>query len=278
MATDLTLERKLPHHLDAERSVLGAILLDNETFHPAIENVQPADFFLDSHRRIFGRMVALSEENRAIDLITLNDELEKAGELEAVGGTAYLSSLVDGVPRVSNVEHYARIVKEKAVLRNLINASNDILNQAFEAAEDADQVLDRAEHAIFSLAEERIRAGLQPLREIVQATIPRADEFFDRREHITGLETSFIDFDNMTSGLQPSDLIILAARPSIGKTALALNIAQHVAMKKGKSVAIFSLEMASEARLFRLLCAAARVDAHKWRTGFLSREDRGRMV
>jgi len=278
VAVDLTLERKLPHNLEAERSVLGAILLDNEAFHPAIEILDSADFFLDSHRRLFTRMIGLSEENRAIDLITLHEELDRAGELEAAGGSAYLSSLVDGVPRVSNVEHYARIVKQKALLRNLIHASDNIINQALEAQEEADEVLDRAEQAIFSLAEERIKVGLLPLREIARATIPRLDELFERRQHITGLATGFTDFDNLTSGLQSADLILLAARPAMGKTALALNIAQYVATEQGKPAAVFSLEMAREALLFRLLCAEARVDSHKFRSGFLNREEMGRMT
>ncbi|HXE74832.1 MAG TPA: replicative DNA helicase [Candidatus Xenobia bacterium] len=278
MATDLTLDRKLPQNLDAERSVLGAILLDNEAFHPAIEILEPADFSLDAHRRIFTRMVALSETRRPIDLITLSEELERTGELEAVGGSAYLSALVDGLPRIANVEHYARIVKEKALLRNLIHTSDNIIHQAMEADEEADQVLDRAEEAIFSLAEKRVREGLLPIKEIVQETIPRLDEYFERRQHITGLATGFADFDNLTSGLQPADLVILAARPAMGKTALALNIAQFVAAEERKPVAIFSLEMAREALLFRLLCAEARVDSQRFRTGYLSKEEQGKIV
>ncbi len=277
MATDLTLDRKLPQNLDAERSVLGAILLDNEAFHPAIEILEPADFSLDAHRRIFARMVTLSESRRPIDMITLSEELERTGELEAVGGSAYLSALVDGLPRIANIEHYARIVKEKALLRNLIHTSDNIINQAMEADEEADQVLDRAEEAIFSLAEKRVREGLLPIKEIVQETIPRLDEYFERRQHITGLATGFADFDNLTSGLQPAELIIVAARPAVGKTALALNIAQHVAMER-KPVAIFSLEMAREALLFRLLCADARVDSQRFRTGYLSKDEQGKIV
>ncbi len=278
MATDLTLDRKLPQNLDAERSVLGAILLDNEAFHPAIEILEPADFSLDAHRRIFARMVTLSESRRPIDMITLSEELERTGELEAVGGSAYLSALVDGLPRIANIEHYARIVKEKALLRNLIHTSDNIINQAMEADEEADQVLDRAEEAIFSLAEKRVREGLLPIKEIVQETIPRLDEYFERRQHITGLATGFADFDNLTSGLQPADLIILAARPAMGKTALALNIAQYVAAEERKPVAIFSLEMAREALLFRLLCADAKVDSHRFRTGYLSKEEQAKIV
>ena len=278
MATDLTLDRKLPQNLDAERSVLGAILLDNDAFHPSIEILEPADFSLDSHRRIFTRMITLSESRRPIDMITLSEELERTGELEAVGGSAYLSALVDGLPRISNVEHYARIVKEKALLRNLIHTSDNIINRAMEAEEEADQVLDRAEEAIFSLAEKRVREGLLHIKEIVQETIPRLDEYFERRQHITGLATGFADFDNYTSGLQPADLIVLAARPAVGKTALALNIAQYVGVEARKPVAIFSLEMAREALLFRLLCADAQVDAQRFRTGYLSKEEQGKIV
>ncbi|MFB3153401.1 MAG: replicative DNA helicase [Candidatus Acidiferrales bacterium] len=278
MATDVTLERKFPHNLEAERSVLGAILLDNEAFHPAIETLEPGDFYQDGHRKIFARMVALSEERRAIDLVTLNEDLERAGELEAAGGTAYLSSLVDGVPRISHVEHYARIVKQKALLRNLIHASHNIITECFEAEQEADELLDRAEESIFALAEDRIRAGLLPLKEIVRATFPRLDEYFERRQRITGLATGFTDFDNLTSGLQPSDLVVLASRPSMGKTALALNIAQHVALDLEKPVAMFSLEMAKESLLLRLLCAEGRVDQHRFRTGYLSREEQGRVV
>ncbi|MGH9862052.1 MAG: replicative DNA helicase [Candidatus Acidiferrales bacterium] len=276
MAVDVTLDRKLPSNLEAERSVLGAILLDNQAFHTVIELLDEGDFFLDAHRRLFARITRLSEANRPIDLLTLNDELVRAGELEAIGGAAYLSTLVDGVPKVSNVDHYARIVKERALLRNLINASSNIINQALEAEEEADEVLDRAEHSIFALAEERIRVGLLPLKEIAKTI--NLQEFFDRAQHLTGLPTGFTDFDNLTSGLQASDLIIVAGRPGMGKTALALNFAEHSAMALRKPAAVFSLEMAREQLLFRLLCAQARVDSHKFRSGFLNREEMGRMM
>ncbi|MEE9233990.1 MAG: replicative DNA helicase [Candidatus Acidoferrales bacterium] len=278
MATDVTLEHQLPHNIEAERSVLGAVLLDNEAFYPAIENVEPTDFYLAGHRKIFARMTALMEGQGAIDLVTLNEELERAGDLEASGGTAYLSSLVDGVPRTSNVEHYARIVKQKALLRNLIGTSNNIIRECFESEQPADELLDRAEEAVFSLAEKRVKEGLLPMREIVRQTIPHLDEYFERRHHITGLETGFTDFDNLTSGLQPSDMIVIAARPSMGKTALAVNIAQHVGIKLRKAVALFSLEMSKEALLHRMFCSEAEVDQQRFRTGYLSREEQGRIV
>jgi replicative DNA helicase len=278
MATDLTLERSLPHNLEAERSVLGAILLDNQALNPALELLRADDFFLDAHRRIFGRMVGLSEANRAIDLVTLADELTRAGEIEAVGGGAYVSSLVDCVPRVTNVEHYAKIVKEKALLRSLIHASHNIINQSFEAEEAADQILDRAEQAIFGLAQERVKTGFFGIKDIVRTSWGTIEALYERGQRITGLATGFTDFDNLTSGLQGSDLIVLAGRPSMGKTALALNIAEHVALRLGRPIGLFSLEMAKESLLLRLLCSEARVNAHKLRTGYLGKEEWGKMT
>lgn len=278
MATDLTLERSLPHNLEAERSVLGAILLDNQALNPALELLRADDFFLDAHRRIFGRMVGLSETNRAIDLVTLADELTRAGEIEAVGGGAYVSSLVDCVPRVTNVEHYAKIVKEKALLRSLIHASHNIINQSFEAEEAADQILDRAEQAIFGLAQERVKTGFFGIKDIVRTSWGTIEALYERGQRITGLATGFTDFDNLTSGLQGSDLIVLAGRPSMGKTALALNIAEHVALRLGRPIGLFSLEMAKESLLLRLLCSEARVNAHKLRTGYLGKEEWGKMT
>ncbi len=278
MATDVTLARPLPHNLDAERSVLGAILLDNQAFNTAVELLRPEDFFLEAHRRIFARMIQLAEANRAIDLVTLNEELGRAGELEAAGGAAYLGALVDGVPRVTNVEHYAKIVKEKALLRTLIHASNNIINQCFEAEEHADEILDRAEHAIFALAEERVRVGFHGIKDIVKSSFQTIETLYERGQRITGLPTGFTDFDNLTSGLQPAELIVLAGRPSMGKTALALNIVEHVALRLGQPVGLFSLEMAKESLLLRLLCAEARVNAHKLRTGYLGKDEWGKMT
>ncbi len=278
MATDVTLARSLPHNLDAERSVLGAILLDNQAFNAAVELLRPDDFFLDAHRRIFARMIQLSEGNRAIDLVTLNEELTRAGELEAAGGVAYLGSLVDGVPRVTNVEYYAKIVKEKALLRTLIHASHNIINQCFEAEEEADEILDRAEHSIFALAEARIKVGFYGIKDIVKSSFQTIEKLYERGQRITGLATGFTDFDNLTSGLQAAELIVIAGRPSMGKTALALNIVEHVALRLGQPVGLFSLEMAKESLLLRLLCSEARVDAHKLRTGYLGKDEWGKMT
>jgi replicative DNA helicase len=273
MAVESSIERPLPHNLEAERSILGAVLLDNHVLNTAIEKLKPEDFFLDPHRRIFERMIGLGETQQAIDLVTLTENLDRSGELEASGGPAYLAQLLDGVPRISNVDHYARIVKEKAVLRNLIHAADAIQQQALDAGEDADVILDRAESFIFQLAEERIRAGLIGVKELVRENYERLERIFSEGRRITGLATGYARLDNETAGLQPSELIIIASRPSMGKTALALNMAENIALRKREAVAIFSLEMSKESLLLRLLASEARVDAHKFRTGHLAHDD-----
>jgi replicative DNA helicase len=275
---DNTLERPLPQNLEAERSVLGAILLDNHSLNAAMENLRTEDFFLEQHRRVFQRMVDLVEGQQAIDLVTLSDELHRRGELEASGGAAYLASLVDGMPRVANIEHYARIVKEKALLRNLIHATHGIQQRAFEGEDPADAILDNAESSIFAVAEDRMRVGLVPMKEIVQNNIERLERIFREGKSITGLSTGYGELDRLTSGLQPSELLILAARPSQGKTALALNLAENMAVRAGHPVAIFSLEMSKESLLQRMVASVAEVDAHKFRTGHLGREDWKRMT
>jgi replicative DNA helicase len=278
MATGVALERPLPHNLDAERSVLGAILLDNHALNTAVEKLKSEDFFLDQHRRVFQRMIALGEAQQAIDLVTLTEELQRHGELEASGGAAYLAQLLDGVPRVTNVEHYARIVKEKALLRNLIHTTHAIQQQALEADDDADVILDRAESSIFELAEERVRPGFTGVKDLVRENFDRLARIFTEGKRITGLSTGYQQLDNLTSGLQPSELIILAARPSMGKTSLVLNIAENVALRGGEPVAIFSLEMSKESLLLRLLASQARINAHKFRTGHLGRDDWHKMT
>ncbi len=278
MPTEISLERPLPHNLDAERSVLGAILLDNHTLNVAVEKLKPEDFFLDQHRRVFQQMIALGEMQQAIDLVTLTDQLHRSGELEAAGGAAYLAQLTDGVPRVSNVEHYARIVKEKALLRNLIHQTHAIQQEALEAEEDADAILDHAESSIFQLAEERVRAGFIGVKELVRDNFDRLSRLLTEGKRITGLATGYQQLDNLTAGLQPSEVIVLAGRPSMGKTALALNIAENVALRGGEPVAIFSLEMSRESLLLRLIAAHARIDAHRFRTGHLSRDDGRKMT
>jgi replicative DNA helicase len=278
MAIDTTLERPLPHNLEAERSILGAILLDNHALNAAVEKLRSEDFFLPQHRHIFERMIDLGEHQQGIDLVTVCEDLTRTGNLEAAGGVAYVSQLADGMPRVVNVEHYARIVKEKAILRALAYQASAIQEQALAAGDDADIILDRAESAIFQLAEDRVRAGLIGVKELVRDGFERLEKIFSEGRRITGLSTGYSFLDNETAGLQPSELVILAARPSMGKTALALNIAENVAVRNREPVAIFSLEMSKESLLLRLLASQSRVDAHKFRTGHMNRDDWGKIT
>jgi replicative DNA helicase len=278
MPADSAIERPLPNNLEAERSILGAILLDNHALNAAVEKIRSEDFFLSQHRQIFERMIQLGEKQQAIDVVTLMEDLSRRGELEAAGGIAYLSQLADGLPRVTNVEHYARIVKEKAVLRSLIFSASAIQEQALAAGDDADVILDRAESVIFQLAEDRVKVGLIGVKELVRDNYERLEKIFSEGRRITGLTTGYPGLDNETAGLQPSELIILAARPSMGKTALALNISENVALRLREPVAVFSLEMSKESLLLRLLASEARVDAHKFRTGHMNRDDWGKVT
>ncbi len=277
-AETTALERALPHSLEAERTVLGAILIENEAFHHASEVLTEKDFYRDAHRRIFQRMAALSARGDAIDLVTLREELSRSGDLEPSGGVSYLTSLLEGVPRATNVPYYSRIVKDKSVLRNLIAAANRISQSCFGDVEETQVVLDEAEKTIFEIAEGAIRSGFQPVSEIVTKTFKQLDELSERKELVTGVGTGFVEFDEITSGLQRSDLIIVAARPAMGKTSFCMNIAQHVGLKTKRCVGVFSLEMSKEQLVLRLLCGEARVDMHKLRSGFLSEKDWGKLV
>ena len=278
MAESTVAERTLPHNLEAERSVLGAILLRNDAFNLAAEVIDAEDFFRDAHRRIFEKMVKLAERGDAIDLITLKDELSRSGEVDAVGGPAYIAALVDGVPRSTNIEHYARIIKEKATLRSLIFSANKILSEAYQAEEEADVILDQAEHAIFAIADGKVRNGFTSLRELAQGSLDTIEKLHARKELVTGVPTGFTDLDEMTSGLQAGDLVIVAARPSMGKTSLVMNMAQHVGTKTDMTVGVFSLEMSKEQLFLRLLTSEARIDAHRLRGGFLGEKDWGRLA
>ena len=210
-------ERTLPHNLEAERSVLGAILVHNDAFNEAVQVIDAQNFYRDAHRRIFDGMVALNERHQAIDFVTLKEELSRGGNLDEVGGPAYVASLADGVPRATNVEYYARIVKEKSTLRNLIYAANKILTNAYEADQESDLILDEAESAIFSVADDRLKAGFVPMRDLVKESFPKIELLFEQKRLITGVPTGFVDLDSMTRGFQPGDLVIIAARPSMGK-------------------------------------------------------------
>ncbi len=272
------LERPLPHNVDAEKSVLGAILVNNENYYTVVENLKQDDFYLGAHRTIFRKMSEIVDESKAVDLITLQDRLERDSLLESAGGIAYMASLMDGIPHLVNIEHYVQIIREKSLFRQMIHSTNRIMAECFEQSDHAEEVLDRAEQSMFELSEKRIQSGLVPIKDLQPEAHRMLEKLYTDREMITGVATGFNDFDRMTSGLQSSDLIIIAARPSMGKTALALNIAQHVALRQGAPVGIFSLEMAKAQLLMRILCAESMVDAHRVRTGYLSKDDFGKLI
>ena len=271
--TDYSLERGLPVSMEAERSILGAILLDNSLYDQAAENLAPDDFSLDAHRRVYSRMRDLQETGRPVDMITLVEELDRRKEVEAIGGVAYLSSLIDGVPDRPSIEHYVRIVRNKALLRGLINLAQNAIAEAIEHSDEAEEVLGRAEQAIFQLSENRIGQGFMNIPSIIKGSFGSLEELYARGQEITGLATHYTQLDKLTSGLQPSDLIIIAARPSMGKTALAMNIAENAAVLDGKVVGVFSLEMSREALLMRMLASHAQVDSKDLRQGFLTKDD-----
>ena len=257
--------------------MLGAILVHNDAFNLAAQVIDAGDFYRDSHRRIFNKMVALNERHQAIDFVTLKEELARGGELDDAGGPAYIASLGDGVPRATNIEFYARIVKEKSTLRSLIFAANKILTDAYGADQEPDLILDQAESAIFAVADDRLKSGFVPMSELVKESYPKIDLLFEQKRLITGVPSGFADLDSMTRGFQGGDLIIIAARPSMGKTSLALNIAQYVALQPDHTVGVFSLEMSKEALFLRLLTSEAQIDSHRLMSGAIGQKDYGRI-
>jgi replicative DNA helicase len=276
--TDYSAISRLPANIDAERSILGAILLDNFAYNQAAEHLRAEDFSLDAHRRIYARMMDLAESSRPIDIVTLTEELEQKKELQVVGDVGAISALLEGIPDRPSIEHYVKIVRDKAMLRNLIHAANTAIARASEQAEPAEEILDAAEAAVFQISEQRIGRGFTGIPEIIRDSFGSVDALLQRGRRITGLETYYTALDEKTSGFQPSDLIIIAARPSMGKTAFAMNIAENASILGQKVVGVFSLEMSREALLMRLLCSWARVDAHRMRTGTLFREDMEKVV
>ncbi|MBX7183799.1 MAG: replicative DNA helicase [Vicinamibacteria bacterium] len=271
-------ERSLPHNADAERTVLGAILVDNQAFNSAAEILTRDDFYRDAHRRIFEAMATLAEKSEPIDLVTLKNELTRTQSLDAAGGVAYLAGLVEGVPRLENVLPWSRIIREASVLRNLIHASARIAQEATDAQESADSILDRAEQAIFAIAERKIRAGLVPVKDFIKTTFESIEKLSQSKDAITGVPTGFVDLDRMTSGFQKGDLIILAARPAMGKTSFALNIARTAAQATAEPVAIFSLEMSKEQLVKRLIFAEARIESGLVTRGQLRDSDWGKLT
>jgi len=267
-----------PQNIEAEQSVLGAILIENTALYKAIEIIGIDDFYKEAHKKIFLSMIELSEKNEAIDLVTLTEYLRKRNELDSIGGATYLSLLANTVPTAANIKYHSKIIYEKALLRNLINTATEIVSYGYENSRDIEELLDYAENAIFRISERKIKPSFSAIKDIIKDSFETIERLSEKKERVTGIPTGFYDLDMLTSGFQPSDLIIVAGRPSMGKTALCLCIAQHAGIEKGQPVAIFSLEMAKEQLVIRMLCAEARVDSHKLRSGFLAKSDWPRLT
>ncbi len=272
------LSRLPPQNIEAEQSVLGGIMIENDAINQVIELVEVEDFYRDSHRKIFQAMLDLSEKGEPIDLVTLTNHLKNKDELEAAGGGAYLSLLVDSIPTAANSATYARIIREKSILRRLIHGATEIVTRGYEANADVEQFLDHSEKIIFDIAQKRIQRSFFAMKDIVKDSFRMIEKMFERQELVTGVATGFTDLDRLTSGFQSSDLIVVAGRPSMGKTAFSLCIAAHAALQKKIPCAIFSLEMSKEQLVQRLLCMEARIDATKLRGGFLSESDWPRLT
>ena len=277
-ASEVEFERGLPASLDAERTILGAILLDNHAYSEAASTLRAEDFALTAHQRVFARMGELIDRNRVVDIVTLSEELARRKEIESVGGVAWLASLTEGLPRRLSIEEYVRIVKDKSLLRQLINICSASITRAADQSEDALEILNAAESSLLEVTEKGITRGFSSVPDIVAGSFKTIDNLYKEGREVTGLATHLTEFDRMTSGLQNSELVIIAARPSMGKTALAINIAQNVAIRGGHVVAVFSLEMSKESLLRRMLASEALVDSQKIQKGFLLREDRDKLT
>jgi len=270
---DYSLHKIPPQNIEAEQSILGGILLDNLAINNVLELLDVTDYYSEAHRKIFSALIDLAEKSEPCDLITLSNILRDRRQIEDVGGMAYLASLVDNVPSAANIEYYSKIVKEKAVLRKLIGASTEILNKSYASVSDVEQVLDEAEHSIFEISQNKIKPSFFPLKDLIKDSFKTIEQLFEKKSLITGVATGYNDLDKLTSGLQNSDLIIVAGRPSMGKTAFALNMAQNAAIGTDIPVAIFSLEMSKEQLSMRMLASEAKVDSQRLRKGFLGETD-----
>jgi len=266
-------ERSLPNSSEAERAILGGVVLDNSLISQAIELLKAEDFYVPSHRRVFTAMIALFERGAEINPILIGEELKKENALESVGGISFITNLTYGLPHSTNIAHYARVVRGKSMLRQLIKAANKITQEALEQEDEPEIILDHAEQAIFQLADERIRQGFTHVKPVAEQLLEKIQEMEGRAAVLTGLPTGFADLDQLTSGLQRADLIIVAARPSMGKTSFALMLAENAAIHAGAVVGIFSLEMSKEALVMRMLCSQGNIDAQRFRNGFLSRPE-----
>jgi len=274
----LSIDRHPPHSIDAEQSVLGALLIDRDAVLEVAEVLRPEDFYRQAHGSIFAAVLELYERREPIDIVTVSETLERMGQLEQVGGAAYLTGLINLTPTAVNAVHYARIVERKGVLRNLIGAAGRIAGVAYEDGPDVSEAVDRAEQELFAVSQKRVVSGFSPLKPLLFNAYDRLDYLHQHKGEISGVRSGFAELDALTAGFQKSDLVIVAARPSIGKTSLALNIAEQAAVSEGKTVGIFSLEMSKEQLVLRLLSSVAKIDSHRLRTGFLEEMDFTRLA
>jgi len=276
--TDPSSHKLPPQNIEAEQSVLGGILIENGAIHKVMETLTPEDFYREAHRRIYDTLIDLSERDEPADLITLTNELRKKDLLDAVGGASYVTSLIDSVVTAANIEYYAKIIKEKSILRKLIETATTIVTQSFEDRSDVESLLDQAEQAIFQISDNRVRPSFYPIRDIVKDSFKTIERLFEKKELVTGVPSGFKELDQRTAGFQPADLIIVAGRPSMGKTAFCLNVAQYAAIEKKIPVAVFSLEMSKEQLVIRMLCSEAQVEGTRLRTGYLTESDWPRLT
>jgi replicative DNA helicase len=274
MELDLMFLKKTPpHSLEAEKTVLGGILVNNENLNVVLSIISPEDFYKEANQKIIAKIIDLVDKGLPVDLLSLSEELQKTGILDEVGGASYLSALMDGVPKSLNVEYYAQIIKEKALLRRLILSSAKIISASYEQKEEADELLNEAQASIIEVAEQRIKPGFVSLGALTGPTLGMIKTLTERKEAVTGIPSGFRDLDSLTSGFHGSEFIVIAARPSMGKTALGLNISQHVGLRTDYSVGFFSMEMAKEQIVIRMLCADAQLDIRRARTGFISERE-----
>jgi replicative DNA helicase len=271
--SDLSSHKLPPQNVEAEQSILGGILIENEALHKVMEILTVDDFYRDAHQMIFNAMLDLLERGEPADLITLMNELRKLNQLDSIGGASYLASLTDSVPTAANIEYYAKIVKEKAILRKLIQTSTEIITKSYEDREDVEELLDEAEQSIFEISENRVKPSFYPIKKIVKDSFEIFQRLYEKKELVTGIPSGFKELDRMTAGFQPSDLIIVAGRPSMGKTAFCVNLAQYAAIENKIPIAIFSLEMSKEQLVIRMFCSEAHVEGNRLRTGFLNESD-----
>jgi len=267
-----------PQFLEGERAILGGLLIDNDALPKVAAMLSADDFYREAHRHVYKAVLDLFNNNEPVDWITLTASLKKSGLLEAVGGAAFLTELIDAVPSAANILHYTKVVKEKAVLRQLISAATEISTRCYEDHAEIDQFLDEAEQIVFRIGEARIQSGFVHVRPLMTESFKTIETLYDRKANITGTPSGFKDLDSLTAGFQPSDLVIIAGRPSMGKTSFALNVAMHAAIETRTPTGIFSLEMSKEQIALRILCARASVNLKSLRTGFLTSEDWGRLT